>query len=156
MSDNAVYLTPEGLEKIKEELEHLTNVKRFEIADRLRSAIAMGDLKENADYHFAKQEQAFAEGRIKELEDSLRRAKVIENAGPSTHVRVGSTVTIMEEGFDDEEKYYIVGKHEADPGNGRISNESPFGSALLGAKVGQTVRVLTPGGETRLKVLSID
>ncbi len=156
MVDDVVYLTPEGLKKIKDELDHLINEKRVEVSERLESAIQMGDLSENADYDYAKQEQAFIEGRIQELEDSLRRAKVITQTGPSSTVRVGSTVTIVEEGYDDEETYYIVGKHEADPTAGKISNESPFGSALLGAKKGQTVRALTPGGETRIKVIKIE
>ena len=155
MEEHVVYLTPEGMQKIKDELTHLINEKRVEVSERLESAIKMGDLSENADYDYAKQEQAFVEGRIKDLEDSLRRAKLIEQSGPTSTVRVGSTVTIIEEGYDDEETYYIVGIHEADPSAGKISNESPFGKALLGARRGQTVRVLTPGGETRLKVKKI-
>lgn len=155
MDERVVYLTREGLEKIKEELEYLKKEKRSEISERLRQAISMGDLSENADYHYAKQEQAFMEGRIRDLEDSLRRAKIIEHNGPSDRVRVGSTVTVVEEGFDEEETYNIVGVHEADPGNGRISNESPFGRALLGARPGQTVHVETPRGELRLFVKQV-
>jgi len=154
--DNVVYLTAEGLEKIKEELEHLKTTRREEISNRLQVAISHGDLTENADYDYAKQEQAFVEGRIKDLEDSLRRAQVIDNGGRTDRVRVGSTVTVVEEGFDDEpESYYIVGAHEADPTNGRISNESPIGQALLGAKAGQTVVARAPAGEIRLVVQSI-
>jgi transcription elongation factor GreA len=155
MNERVVYLTPEGLEKIKQELEQLKNVKRPEISERLRQAIAMGDLSENADYHYAKQEQSFMEGRIRDLEDSLRRAEIIENNGPSDRVRVGSTVTVVEEGYDEEETYNIVGVHEADPTNGRISNESPFGQALLGARPGQTVHVETPRGQLRLLVKQV-
>jgi transcription elongation factor GreA len=155
IDDDAVYLTAEGLQKIKEELAYLIDVKRVEVSERLSEAIKMGDLKENADYDYAKQEQGFTEARIKDLEDSLRRAKIITNEGPANIVRVGSFVTFMEVGEDDEETYHIVGKHEADPGKGKISNESPFGVALLGAKKGQTVRVLTPRGETKIKVLKI-
>ncbi len=150
--DRVVYLTPEGLEKIKEELALLKTEKRAEISERLRKAIAMGDLSENADYHYAKQEQGFLEGRIRDLEDALRRAEIIEDVGPSDRVRVGSTVTVVEEGEDEEESYHIVGVHEADPGNGRISNESPFGQALLGARPGQTVTVQLPRGELRITV----
>lgn len=148
MNDNdVVYVTEEGLEKIKSELEFLKNERRAEISHRLELAISHGDLSENADYDYAKQEQAFVEGRIKDLEDSLRRAQVIDHDGRNDRVRVGSTVTLYEEGFEDEEEtYYIVGVHEADPANGRISNESPIGKALLGAKVGQTVKVIAPAG----------
>jgi transcription elongation factor GreA len=153
--NNVVYLTEEGIQKIKDELEHLKTVKRAEISERLEVAISHGDLSENADYDYAKQEQAFVEGRIKDLEDSLRRAKVIAHDGRVDKVRVGGTVTIVEDGFDDEETYTIVGVHEANPSGGRISNESPIGRALLGASVGQVVVVATPSGETRFRVKSI-
>ncbi len=154
--DNAVYVTKEGLQKIKDELDHLCNAKREEIASKLEIAIKQGDLKENADYHAAKEEQGFIEARIKDLEDSLRRAQIIKDSGPSTTVRVGSTVTILDEEYGDEEKYYIVGAHEADPANGRISNESPYGKALIGAKKGKTVSVETPGGQVRLQIIKIE
>lgn len=156
MNGSIVYLTAEGLKKIEEELDHLINVRRPEIADRLQKAIAEGDLKENANYHDAKEQQSLLEGRIRDLEDSLRRSQVIKETGPSNTVRVGSTVTIAEVGFEDEEEEYrIVGIHEADPSNGLISNESPIGSALLGAKKGQKVRVETPRGVLEFKVLKI-
>ena len=155
MAEEVVYITEEGLEALKAELEHLTQVKRLELSDRLQKAIAQGDLSENADYHDAKQEQGFLEGRILELQDSLRRARVIKEHGLTDRVRVGSTVTVIEDGEDVEETYRIVGVHEAAPGNGLISNESPFGRALLGAKVGETVRVTTPAGSLALKVKSI-
>lgn len=154
--DDYVYVTEEGLQDLKDELDLLVNVKREEISYKLEKAIAQGDLKENADYHAAKEEQGFIEGRIKDLEDALRRAKVIEDVGPSDIVRVGSTVTVYDEEFEEEEQYYIVGPREADPGNGRISNESPYGKALLGAQKGQYVTVETPGGQVQLKVLRID
>lgn len=152
---NVVYITKEGLQALHEELEHLTAVKRLELSDRLQKAIAQGDLSENADYHDAKQEQGFLEGRILELQDTLRRAKVIQEHGPSDRVQVGSTVTVIVDGEDEAETYRIVGVHEAAPGDGLISNESPFGRALLGARVGQTVRVQTPGGGIDLKVKAI-
>ena len=143
--ESVIYITEEGLQKIKDELAHLQNERREEISERLELAISHGDLSENADYDYAKQEQAFVEGRIKDLEESLRRAQIIEKDGRNDLVRVGSTVTVVEEGFEeDPETYDIVGKHEADPTNGRISNESPIGRALLGAKVGQTVSALVP------------
>ncbi|MCL4870613.1 MAG: transcription elongation factor GreA [Anaerolineae bacterium] len=144
--DTIVYLTEEGYQKIQEELEYLKGPKRNEISKKLQEAIAMGDLSENADYAYAKQEQAFMEGRILELEDSLRRAQIIANNGKKGVVSVGSTVTVVEEDYDDEETYRIVGIHEADPSNGLISNESPMGRALLGAKVGHKIKVETPGG----------
>lgn len=156
MHEDVVYVTEEGLQKIKEELAYLTGEKREELANKLQAAIAQGDLKENADYHAAKEEQGFVEGRIKDLEDSLRRAEIIKKDGRSNKVRVGSKVTVVEEGFeDDEETYTIVGAHEADPANGLISNESPIGRALLGAKKGQVVSAETPGGEIRFQIQAI-
>jgi len=153
--EQVIYITEEGLAKIKEELAFLTTTKREELALKLEAAIKQGDLSENADYHAAKEEQGFIEGHIKDLEDSLRRAQIISEEVSTDRVRVGTTVTVQEEGVDDEETYYIVGVHEADPGNGRISNESPFGRALLGAKKGQSVTVETPGGQIRLQVKNI-
>ena len=152
--NDVVYLTEEGMQKIKDELVYLKGEKLEELAVKLQTAIAQGDLKENADYHAAKEEQGFIDGRIKDLEDSLRRAQIIQDVGPSTKVRVGHTVTVLEldEGEEYEATYTIVGAHEADPGNGRISNESPFGTALLGAKKGQTVSVQTPGGQIQLRI----
>ncbi|MDV7391621.1 transcription elongation factor GreA, partial [Arthrospira platensis SPKY1] len=150
-------LTEEGYRQIEEELAQLKGPRRLEISAKLEAAIAQGDLKENADYHAAKEEQGFVEGRIRILEDSLRRAKIIADAGPRDVVRVGSTVVVSEEGYDDEvERYSIVGAHEADPANGRISNESPIGSALLGARKGDVVRVMTPGGEIRFTIHAIE
>lgn len=157
MIDNdVVYLTPEGFKQIEDELEHLKTVRREEVAIKLETAIKQGDLKENADYHDAKEEQGFIEGRIRQLEDSLRRAKVIDNRGPSNVVRIGSTVTVCEVGFDEQETYVIVGAHEADPARGRISNISPIGSALLGTKKGQIVRAETPAGLVEFQVLAIE
>lgn len=155
IEEDVVYLTEEGLQKIKEELAYLKGEKQLELAQKLEAAIAQGDLKENADYHSAKEEQGFVAGRIRDLEDSLRRAQVITDPGPSDRVRVGSVVTVVEEGYEDEETYYIVGAHEADPANGRISNESPIGQALLGARKGQTIVAATPGGAIRLRIQAI-
>ncbi|HUS94314.1 MAG TPA: transcription elongation factor GreA [Patescibacteria group bacterium] len=156
MNNSVIYVTEEGLEKIKAELEILKNERRQEISERLELAISHGDLSENADYDYAKQEQAFVEGRIKDLEDSLRRAKIIEPDGRVDRVRVGNTVTVMEVDFEDEpESYHIVGVHEADPGSGRISNESPVGRALLGARVGDTVVAQVPAGEVRMIIKQI-
>jgi len=154
---DVVYLTEEGLHKIQEELAYLKGEKLEELASRLQIAIAQGDLKENADYHTTKEEQGFVDGRIKDLEDSLRRAEIIQEASSTDKVRVGHTVTVVEVGDDDdfEETYYIVGAHEADPSNGRISNESPIGRALLGAKKGQTVAAETPGGQIQFQIKNI-
>lgn len=155
--NDVVYLTEEGLQKIKEELAYLKGAKREELANKLQIAIAQGDLKENADYHAAKEEQGFVDGRIKDLEDSLRRAKIIEDVGPADKVRVGHTVTVieMDEGEEYEATYTIVGAHEANPSKGLISNESPFGRGLLGSKKGQTVTVQTPGGQIQLRIKTI-
>lgn len=156
IEEDILYVTPEGLQQIKDELDQLKTVRREEVSQKLEAAIRQGDLKENADYHDAKEEQGFIEARIRQLEDSLRRAKVIEKKGPSNVVRVGSKVTVSEIGADDEEIYSIVGAHEADPAKGRISNESPIGSALLGAKKGQTVSVQTPAGLIDFQVINIE
>lgn len=154
---NIVYVTQDGLDKMKEELAHLIDVKRPDISDKLQKAIAEGDLKENANYHDAKEKQGFIEGRIKELEAALRNIKIIEENQQVTGVlRVGSTAIIAEVGFEDEEEEYrIVGAREADPSNGLISNESPIGLALLGKKRGQIVTVLTPSGQVEFKILKV-
>ena len=156
IEDNTMYLTPEGLKQIEEELAYLKTTRREEVAAKLETAIKQGDLKENADYHDAKEEQGFIEARVRQLEDMLRRAKVIDNRGPANVVRIGSKVTVTEVGLDEEETYVIVGAHEADPTRGRISNISPIGSALLGAKKGQTVRAGTPAGNVELQVLRVE
>jgi transcription elongation factor GreA len=150
-----VYLTAEGLQQLEEELAYLTTTKREEMAEKLSKAISQGDLKENADYHAAKEEQGFTEARVREIEDSLRRAKVIEDHGPSDVVRVGSKVTVVEAGYDDAETFHIVGAAEADPTAGRISNESPIGRALLGARCGDVVQVSTPAGTLDFKIKTI-
>ena len=154
MAQQTHYLTAEGEAKLQAELADLTGPKREELAQRLRSAIQMGDLSENADYHKAKEDQAFLEGRIQELESILRAAIIIEKKRGDV-VDVGTTVTIQEEGFDPE-TFYVVGAKEADPRNGRISNESPIGSALMGHKVGETVEAQTPGGKMNFKILKIE
>ena len=148
------YLTAEGEQKLKNELAELKGPRREELAQRLRSAIQMGDLSENADYHKAKEDQAFLEGRIQEIEAVLRTAVIIEKS-QSDFVSVGSHVTIQEADFDPE-TFYVVGAKEADPRNGKISNESPIGSALLNHKVGDVVEADTPGGKIRFKILKIE
>lgn len=150
-----IHLTAEGLAKIKAELEELKGPRREELAARLRSAIQMGDLSENADYHKAKEDQAFLEGRIQELEFMARNAVVIEKSSNNDVVRIGSRVTIQEEDYP-AETYHLVGPAEADPRNGRISHESPIGSALMDRRVGDSVEVETPAGKTNFKILKIE
>jgi transcription elongation factor GreA len=150
------YLTYEGAQNLREELERLKGPERDELAKRLRSAIQMGDLSENADYHAAKEYQAFLEGKIQELEIILKNAVIIEEMETNHgEVTVGTQVTIQEDGYPPE-TYYLVGAKEADPKNGRISNESPYGAALLGSKEGDEVIAKTPGGQVRLKILKIE
>ncbi|MCC6189578.1 MAG: transcription elongation factor GreA [Anaerolineales bacterium] len=155
---NQSYLTPEGAARLRAELEQLTTVKRQELARRLREAIQMGDLSENADYIMAKEDQAFLEGRIQELETVLRNATVVSadgSDGPADVVGVGCTVTVQEPG-EPAEVYVLVGAKEADPRAGRISNESPIGQALIGRRVGDVAKAKTPGGTLVLKVLKIE
>ena len=152
------YLTPEGATKLRAELEHLTTVKRTELSRRLREAIQMGDLSENADYIMAKEDQAFLEGRIQELEDVLRSATVVaadKTESAAKVVNVGTTVTVEEPG-EKPETFVLVGAKEADPRNGRISNESPLGRALMDHKVGDVVEAETPGGKLKFKILKIE
>jgi transcription elongation factor GreA len=148
------YLTPEGETRLRAELAELTGPRREELAKRLRAAIQMGDLSENADYHKAKEDQAFLEGRIQELEAILRMAVIIEKK-QSDVVTVGSHVTVQEADFDPE-TYYLVGAKEADPRNGKISNESPIGKALMDHKAGDVVEAETPGGRIKFKILKIE
>ncbi len=149
-----MYLTPEGAARLRAELAELTGPRREELSKRLRSAIQMGDLSENADYHKAKEDQAFLEGRIQEIEAVLRNAQIVEKAQTDT-VSVGSHVTVQEEDFDPE-TYHIVGAKEADSRNGKISNESPIGSALMDHKVGDVVEAATPSGTIKFKILKIE
>ncbi len=150
-----IYLTPEGAHTLKEELTNLKGPQREDLARRLRDAIQMGDLSENADYHKAKEDQAFLEGRIQELEYILSNAQIVEDSGNRDFVRVGVTVTVQEEDFEPE-MFHIVGAKEADPQAGKISNESPFGKALMDHQVGDVVEASTPAGKTRLKILKIE
>lgn len=149
------YLTPEGEAKLKAELEELKGPKREELSQRLRSAIQMGDLSENADYHKAKEDQGFLEGRIQELEAILRTSVIIEKTDNKEVVNIGSLVTLQETGFDPE-TYHLVGPTEADPRKGRISYESPIGRALLAKRVGDTAEAETPGGKIKFKIIKIE
>ena len=153
-----VILTPDGLEKLKEELDHLSGDKRREIAERIREAREFGDISENAEYDAAKNEQAMLEARIAQLEDKLRAAQVVDSSELGTDVvSVGSTVNVKDE-QDKSLKYTIVGSTEADPSAKppKLSNESPVGKALLGHKRGDEVTFATPRGPKTLKITKID
>jgi len=150
------YLTAEGAAKLQNELKNLKGPQREAISKRLRDAIQMGDLSENADYHKAKEDQGFLEGRIQELEYTLRNAIiVVESGGPKNVVDVGVHVTVQE-GDSEPETYHVVGVKEADSRNGKISNESPIGSALMNHQIGDSVEIVTPGGKIKLKILKIE
>jgi transcription elongation factor GreA len=154
MGNSAVYVTPEGLKKLEDELEHLRTVKRQEVAQRLHEAMEDGELIENAEYEAAKNEQAFVEGRILELEHMLAQAQVIEPGKSTGVVGIGSTVVIQEDGKP-AETYTIVGAAEANPRDGLISNESPMGQALLDHKAGEDVDVRAPAGTLRFRIVKI-
>lgn len=149
------FLTREGYQKLQEELDYLRTYKRQEIANRLHEAMEGGELIENAEYEAAKNEQAFVEGRIKELEMLLANARVItETAAATEMVQIGSKVTIQEEGSDPEE-YTIVGAAEANPSQGKISNESPLGKALLNRKLDDVVQVDAPAGSFTVQIIKV-
>lgn len=149
----AKYLTPEGLEKLKKELEYLQNIKRKDISENIRHTASQGDLKENAGYDAAKDEQGFVEGRIKELGEIIGQAEVIEKK-ESNKVQIGSFVFLSS--GEGEEKFQIVGPEEADILGNKISFESPLGEALLGKKKGDIVKVNAPGGKKEYKIVEID
>lgn len=151
------FLTKEGYDKLQDELEHLRTVKRQEVAARLHEAMEGGELIENAEYEAAKNEQAFVEGRIQELDHLLATAQIIEENGKGKKgdgIQVGSKVTIKEGNYE-AETFTIVGAAEANPREGKISNESPIGKAILGHKLGDTVKVETPGGTYNVKILKV-
>ncbi|MBM6830281.1 transcription elongation factor GreA [Anaerotignum lactatifermentans] len=151
-----VVMTYEGLKKMEQELENLKTVRRKEVAEKIKEARGQGDLSENAEYDAAKEEQGEIESRIVQLENLLRNAEVIdEDALKKDVVNLGSKVTVLDVEFDEEMEYTIVGSTEADPMNGRISNESPLGMALLGQKIGASVMADTPDGEVEFKILGI-
>ncbi len=155
MDEKETFLTPEGLRKLEEELDHLKAVKRKEVAERIKQAKDFGDLSENSEYEDAKNEQAFVEGRILTLEAMLRSVRVIDNHDArSDVVTIGSTVRVTDETGEDV-TYTIVGSAEADPVNDKISNESPVGRALLGKRKGQAVTVQVPAGTIRYTVKAI-
>ncbi len=154
--DKVTFVTKDGLKKLKEELEHLKTVRRKEVSARLKEAISFGDLSENSEYEEAKNEQAFVEGRIIELEDKIKHAKVISDKKQSTKVvNLGTKVKIRNLKDSSEEEFTIVGTTESDPLNHLISNESPIGSALIDKKAGEEVKVKVPAGTVKYKIVSI-
>jgi len=156
MPEKEVILTPEGLMNLEKELEYLRTIKRREVADRIKQAIEFGDITDNSEYEDAKNEQAFAEGRIATLEKMLRNARLIEGPdGDHDEVAVGSRVVLKDLDLGDVEEYTIVGSAEANPSKQRISNESPVGRAVLGKAVGSVVEVLVPAGTVKYQVLQI-
>jgi transcription elongation factor GreA len=150
-----IYLTPEGREELREELDELVNSKRPAMAERLRRAIAQGDLSENADYHTAKEDQAFLEGRIQEIEAILQNAVDIAETADSDVVSLGSRVTVVEDGIQESETFRIVGVAEADPISGKVSHKSPIGQALMGRQVRDVVLVEAPGGQIAFRIIEI-
>lgn len=149
-------MTYEGVKKLEEELEYLKTVKRKEITEKIKVALGYGDLSENSEYDEAKNEQAFTEGRIIQLENMLKNAVVVDESEISTDtVSIGTTVRVKDYEFDEEVEYTLVGSAEADPMNDKISNESPVGEALIGKKVGDIVEVDVPQGVIKLEVLEI-
>ena len=153
--DEPTYLTVEGEKKLRAELAELSGPVRHELSKRLRSAIQMGDLSENADYKSAKEEQGFMEGRIEQLTKLLRNVVIIEeDSKPKDRIDIGSTVTIQE-GTDPDETYFLVGPQEADPVKGRISYSSPIGQALMGHREGETIEANTPQGTIKFKIKKI-
>lgn len=149
-----VMLTEEGYNKLVEKLNYLKSVRRIEIAERLKAAIALGDLSENSEYDDAKNEQAFLEGEIQNLEAKVRNSHIIQ-AGAGDVVQMGSKVRVKDVEFDEEETFMIVGSTEADPDEGKISNESPLGQALLGQKSGSSITVKAPAGNIQYEILEI-
>ena len=153
MNNKPTYLSKEGLTKLRSELDEMISVKRPEVANRIHDAKEHGDLSENAEYEDAKNEQAFVEGRIQTLEALIKNATIIDENHSTEHVQIGSTVSV--ESGDGAETFTIVGSAEAKPGEGRISNESPVGRALLGKRKGDKIVVRVPAGDFSYKIVSI-
>lgn len=156
MEEKGILVTQEGYDKLEKELDYLRTEKRAEIAEKIKVALGFGDLSENSEYDEAKNAQAENEGKIAELENKIRYAKIIDESEIDTKtVQVGNIVKVYDEEFDEEITYTIVGSTEVDLAQGRISNESPIGAALMGKKKGTTVEVHTPAGIAKYKILSI-
>ncbi|MBV7276380.1 transcription elongation factor GreA [Clostridium thailandense] len=156
MSEKKYVMTYEGVKKLEDELEYLKTVKRKEITEKIKVALSFGDLSENAEYDEAKNEQAFVEGRIAQLENMLKNATIVDESEiPTDIVSIGSIVKVKDYEFDEEVEYTIVGSAEADPLNNKISNESPVGSGLVGKKVGDIVEIQIPDGVSKYEILNI-
>lgn len=155
MTKKKVMLTQEGYDNLVEKLNYLKSVRRIEIADRLKAAIALGDLSENSEYVDAKTEQAFLEGEIQDLESKIHNSEIIQENADGDVVSIGSKVVIRDLEFDEDETYKIVGSDEADPDLNKISNESPIGAAILGKPAGTTVQVHAPAGIFQYKIMEI-
>lgn len=155
MSEEVSYLTAEGLTRLQSELDYLKGPAREQLALRLRAAIQQGDLSENADYSAAKEDQGFLEGRIQELERSLRNVRIIDETQVRDVADIGAHITIQEEDYEPE-TFQMVGPKEANPSNNRISDESPIGRALLGHRVGDEITAETPNGQMQFKILKIE
>lgn len=156
MAEKELLVSPEGLKKLEAELEHLTTAKRSEVAERIKTAREFGDISENSEYEDAKNEQAFIEGRIQTIEHMLRQARVVDTKSQDpTSVHIGSHVTVRDLDENVEEEYVLVGATEADPMKNHISNESPVGKAIMGAKVGQQVEVSAPVGKIHMEIVKI-
>lgn len=151
-----IILTHEGLENLEKELQELKVVRRKDVAAKIKEARGQGDLSENAEYDAAKEEQAEIEARIVTIENMLRNAEVIDSGNVTDTVSIGNTIKLFDSEFEEEIEYTIVGSAEADPFNGKISNESPVGAAIIGHKVGDIVEVDTPDGTINLKILEIN
>ncbi|GAA5415585.1 transcription elongation factor GreA [Paraliobacillus ryukyuensis] len=155
--EKSYYMTQEGKEKLENELEYLKTERRQEVVERIKIARGFGDLSENSEYDAAKDEQAFVESRIVQVENMIRNAVIIENdTQNSNEVALGKSVTFQELPDGDEETYTIVGSAEADPFEGKISNDSPIAKSLLGCEIGQEVTVPTPAGDMNVKIISVD
>ncbi|MTK11364.1 MAG: transcription elongation factor GreA [Clostridiaceae bacterium] len=156
MNEKKYVMTYEGVKKLEDELEHLKTVKRKEITEKIKVALSFGDLSENAEYDEAKNEQAFVEGRIVQLENMLKNATIVDESEISTDiVSIGSIVKVKDYEFDEEVEYIIVGSAEADPLNNKISNESPVGRGLVGKKVGDVIEIQVPDGVSKYEILGI-
>lgn len=155
MADKSVMLTADGLKKLQEKLDYLKGERRKEVAESLKAAIALGDLSENSEYDDEKNEQAFLEGEILELEESIRNARIIEASSDSNTVSLGCQVVLKDIEFDEIDTYMIVGSTEADPDNGKISNESPVGLAIMGQSVGSVVDVVVGDNIIQYQIMEI-
>ena len=156
MADKKIILTKEGLKKLEDKLENLKSVRRIEVAERIKQAIDFGDISENSEYDDAKNEQAFIEGEIMDLEKKLRNVEVIQEDDKKKNiVTMGNCVVIRDLEYNEDFEYTLVGSAEADPTENKISNESPVGAAILGHKVGTTVEVSVPAGVLKYKIMKI-